>query len=214
MNLPYTMRLICLCCATFFMLHMALAILARLSAGTAIRVAEHLKPRSAARLLFAIRVSPLVLTLLAVLGFCIPSYLWLEPEATGEKVGLLCVLMALLGVALWAPAVKRVMGVVRGTNRYLHECERHGRKITVPGETAPALLVGDKVPVLAVAGVFRPRLLISSDPRSSRPSQSPRCARAGGARHPVRAAYPSGSYDRHSVSCLAPSPNPIWIRRG
>ena len=161
MNLPYTMRLLCLCCASFFLTHMALALAARLGAGTAVRLAAHLRPQSAARLLFGLRILPLVLTLIAVLAFCIPSYLWLEPEATGEKVGLLCVLMALLGVALWAPAVKRVMGVVRGTNRYLHECERHGRKITVPGETAPALLVGDKVPVLAVAGVFRPRLLIS-----------------------------------------------------
>ncbi len=161
MNLPYITRLLCLCCASFFLIHVALALAARLGAGTAVRVAEHLKPRSAARFLFALRISPLALTLIAVLAFCIPSYLWLEPEATGEKVGWVCVLMAVLGIALWAPALKRVIGAVRGTNRYLHECERHGRKITVPGETSPALLVGDKAPVFAVAGVFRPRLLIS-----------------------------------------------------
>ncbi len=53
------------------------------------------------------------------------------------------------------------MGAVRGTSRYLHECERHGRKITVPGEASPALLLADKNPVLAVAGVLHPRLLIS-----------------------------------------------------
>jgi len=161
MNLPYTMRLICLCCATFFMLHMALAILARLSAGTAIRVAEHLKPRSAARLLFAIRVSPLVLTLLAVLGFCIPSYLWLEPETAGERVGFVCMLMALSGLAVWASALLRVGGAIRGTVRYLHHCQHHGRKITVPGEASPALMLADKAPVLAIAGVFRPQLVIS-----------------------------------------------------
>jgi Zn-dependent protease with chaperone function len=161
MNLPYTIKLLCLCCASFFLIHMALAIAARLGAGTAVRVAEHMTPHAAARLLFALRILPLVLTLIAVLAFCIPSYLWLEPEVSGEKVGLLCVLMALLGVALWAPALKRVIGAVRGTNRYLNECERHGRKISVPGETSPALLVTGKVPVLAVAGVFRPRLLIS-----------------------------------------------------
>ena len=54
MNLPYTLRLLCLCGATFFMVHMALAMAARLGAGTAVRVAEHMKPRSAARLLFAL----------------------------------------------------------------------------------------------------------------------------------------------------------------
>ncbi len=31
----------------------------------------------------------------------------------------------------------------------------------MPGETAPALLLKDKSPVLAVAGVVHPRLLIS-----------------------------------------------------
>jgi Zn-dependent protease with chaperone function len=161
MNLPYTVRLLCLCGASFFMVHTALAMAARLSAGTATRVAEHMKPRSAARLLFAIRISPLVLSLFAVLAFCVPSYLWLEPEVTGERVGLVCMLIALLGVAVWVPALVRVIGALRGTARYLHRCERLGRKITVPGESSPALLLADKAPVLAVAGVFRPQLLIS-----------------------------------------------------
>ena len=102
MNLPYTMRLFCLCCASFFMIHLALALVTRLSAGTALRVAEHMKPSSAARFLFVLRLAPLVLTLFAVLAFCIPSYLWLEPEATGEKVGFFCVFTAVMGVAIWA----------------------------------------------------------------------------------------------------------------
>jgi Zn-dependent protease with chaperone function len=161
MNLPYTVKLLCLCGASFFLIHIGLAAAARLSAGTAVRVAEHMKPHAAARLLFAVRILPLVLTLVAVLAFCIPSYLWLEPQATGEKVGILCVLMALLGAAVWVQGIRRMIGVVRGTNRYLSECERHGRKITVPGEDSPALLLTDKAPVLAVAGIFRPRLLIS-----------------------------------------------------
>jgi Zn-dependent protease with chaperone function len=161
MNLPYTMRLICLCCASFFMIHLALALAARLAAGTALRIAEHMKPGTAARFLFFMRMSPVVLTLFAVLGFCIPSYLWLEPEVSGEKVGFFCVLTAVLGVAIWALALMRVVGAVRGTNRYLHDCERHGRKITVRGADSPALLLADKTPVMAVAGVLRPQLVIS-----------------------------------------------------
>ncbi len=161
MSLPYTMRLLCLCFASFFVIHLALATAARLSAGTAMKFAEHMKPSSAARFLFVLRMAPLVLTLFAILAFCIPSYLWLEPEAAGEKVGFVCALMAVLGVAIWAFSLKRVAGAVRGTSRYLHECERHGHKISVPGESAPALLLADKTPVMAVAGVFRPQLVIS-----------------------------------------------------
>ena len=161
MSLPYTLRLLCLCGASFFMIHAALAVAAQLSAGTAMRVAERLKPSSAARLLFGLRMLPFTLTLLAVLAFCIPSYLWLEPEATGEKVGLVCFLAALLGVAIWTLAIVRVVHAVRSTARYLHRCERHGKQIEMPGETTPALLLKDRSPVLAVAGVVHPRLVIS-----------------------------------------------------
>ena len=161
MSLPYTLRLLCLCCASFFMIHLALAVATRLSAGTAMRMAERLKPSSAAHLLFAVRMLPFTLTLLAVLAFCIPSYLWLEPEATGEKVGFVCLLMAVLGAAIWTLAIVRVVNAVRGTARYLHRCERHGKQIEMPGETAPALLLKDKSAVLAVAGVVHPRLVIS-----------------------------------------------------
>ena len=125
------------------------------------RVAEHMKPRSAARLLFALRIAPLALSLFVVLAFCIPSYLWLEPELNGERVGWACMLIASMGIAIWIPALVRVIGAMRGTARYVHRCERHGRKITMPGEASPALLLADKAPVLAVAGVFRPQLLIS-----------------------------------------------------
>ncbi len=161
MNLTYTMRLLCLCGASFFMVHMVLALLARCSAGTAVRVAEHMKPRSAARLLFILRTSPWVLTLLVILAFCIPSYLWLEPEAAGERVGVACMAMALAGVAIWASALIRLGGAVLGTVRYLHHCQHHGRKVAVRGEVSPALLVKDNAPVLAVAGVLRPQLVIS-----------------------------------------------------
>ncbi len=161
MSLPYTLRLLCLCCASFFMIHVTLAAATQRSAGVAMRMAERLKPSSASRLLFAVRMFPFTLTLFAVLAFCIPSYLWLEPEAAGEKVGFVCFLAAVLGAAIWTLAIVRVVHAVRGTARYLHRCERHGKPIEMPGETAPALLLKDKSPVLAVAGVVHPRLVIS-----------------------------------------------------
>jgi Zn-dependent protease with chaperone function len=160
-SLSYTWRLLCLCCATFFVLHLALAAATRLSAGTAMRMAARMKPSSAARFLFFLRISPMALTIFAVLAFCVPSYLWLEPQAAGEKVGFVCFLMAMLGAAIWSLSIARVVAAVRGTVQYLHQCERHGRKINVPGEPSPALLLADKAPVLAVAGVVHPRLVIS-----------------------------------------------------
>ncbi len=161
MSLHYTIRLLCLCFATFFVVHVVLALAARLSAGPSLRIAEHLKPRSAARLLFTIRLLPLLLTVFAVLMFCVPSYLLHEPEGTGERVGIVCMLTALLGIAVWLSALLRVVSAVRGTTRYLDHCRRQGHSISLPGDASPALLLTDPAPVLAVAGVFRPQLVIS-----------------------------------------------------
>jgi len=161
LSLSYTWRLLCLCCATFFLLHLTLAAALRLGMDTALRLAARMKPSSAARLLFFLRISPMSLTVFALLAFCIPSYLWLEPEATGERVGLVCFLMAALGGAIWIISISRVISAVRGTAQYLHQCEQKGRKIRVPGESSPALLLADKAPVLAVAGVLHPQLVIS-----------------------------------------------------
>ena len=161
MSLTYTWRLVCLCCASFFVIHVALAVATRLSAGTAVRMADRMKPSSAARFLFVVRIFPMVLTVFAVLAFCVPSYLWLEPEATGEKVGFICFLMATLGAVIWVLSITRVVSAVRGTVQYLHQCERRGQKIKMPGESFPALLLDDKAPVLAVAGVVHPQLVIS-----------------------------------------------------
>jgi Zn-dependent protease with chaperone function len=124
-------------------------------------MAERMKASSAARLLFVLRVFPMALTVFAVLAFCIPSYLWLEPDAAGEKVGFVCFLTAALGATVWLLSISRVISAVTGTARYLHRCERQGRKINVPGEPSPALLLQDDAPVLAVAGVVHPRLVIS-----------------------------------------------------
>ena len=161
MSLSYTWRLLCLCCALFFVLHMAMAAATRLTMGTALRMAVRMKPSSAARFLFFLRMAPMALTVFLLLAFCIPSYLWLEPDATGEKVGVVCFLMAALGAAIWALSLMRVTSAVRGTVQYLHRCERQGCQIEVPGEPSPALLLTDEAPVLAVAGVVHPRLVIS-----------------------------------------------------
>jgi len=161
LTLSYSWRLLCLCCASFFVIHMALALATQLSARTAIRMAERMKASAGARLLFVLRILPMTLTVFAVLAFCIPSYLWLEPEAAGEKVGLLCFLTAVLGGLIWMLSVSRVIAAVRGTSKYMHRCEQHGRHVDVPGESSPALVLRDETPVLAVAGMVRPRLVIS-----------------------------------------------------
>lgn len=161
MALPYLLRLICLCLASFFLLHAAAAILVWIGAPAALRVAEHSKPGFATKFLFAFRMFPFALTLFIVLGFCIPSYLWLEPISTGEKVGFACLGAAALGAAVWILSLFRVGFSLLRTSRYMSRCQRDGQEMALEGEASPVLVVKREAPVMAVAGLFRPRLVVS-----------------------------------------------------
>ena len=88
MILPYILRLVCLCFASFFLIYAALSLAAWLVAPSAIRLGESLKPHFAARLLLVLRLSPVAVAAFIVSALCVPSYLWLEPDADAERVGI------------------------------------------------------------------------------------------------------------------------------
>jgi hypothetical protein len=146
MNAPYFVRLLCLSMAAFFLLHLALTAVVAAVAPGAIRTAEAMRPRSGARLLLALRLLPVVLACLTVGGIGAPSYLWLEPDSAAEDIGLPCVAAAILGVAVVASGLARGGRAVVRSSRRVRTCERAAES---------------DAPVLLLAGVFRPRLVIS-----------------------------------------------------
>lgn len=161
MALPYLLRLMCLCFAAFFIVHAAASIVVWIGAPAAMRVAERAKPGFSAKFLFIFRMFPSALTLFLVVGFCIPSYLWLEPLTAGEKVGVACLLAAALGAAVWALSIVRVGYSLLRTSRYMSNCQRDGQEVTVEGESAPVLVVRRESPLMAVAGLLHPKLIVS-----------------------------------------------------
>ena len=73
MILLYASRLLCLCLASFFVVNAVLGLTAAWASRAAIRIAGTMRPRSAARFLFAARVLPCALGIVAVLTLCVPS---------------------------------------------------------------------------------------------------------------------------------------------
>jgi beta-lactamase regulating signal transducer with metallopeptidase domain len=49
----------------------------------------------------------------------------------------------------------------RRSNRYIRECERRGRDTRLAGESRPVCVLTGAAPLVALTGIFRPRLLIS-----------------------------------------------------
>lgn len=159
--LPYLLRLLCLCFASFFVVNLAAGTLVRFSSQSAIRFAESRTPGSAARFLLVLRILPFALAIHFVLGLCVPSYLWLEPAATSERVGVISAVLGLLGAATWSISIARTARALLASRRCHRRCRLAGQVARIPGESSPVLLVDCEAPLLAMSGLLRPRLLIS-----------------------------------------------------
>jgi Zn-dependent protease with chaperone function len=162
MNVPYFFRLVCLCLATFFVVNALLGLTASLASRAAIRMAESKRPRTAARFLFALRVFPFALGISTVLALCVPSYLWLEPQATFERVGWACLTLGFLGALGWSLSLVRTARAIAASTCCNRAWQQAGREAQLPGATSEALVVGEEAPLMALAGVFRPKLIVSN----------------------------------------------------
>jgi len=160
MTCPYSLRLLCICLASFFLVDLAAGLAVSLVAPAAVRMAEKVRARRAAGVLLALRLLPAGLAAFVVVGLCVPSYLWLEPEAAAEEVGLVCLAAALLGAAVWGISIARGLRAVARSRRYFRRC-RSGRHISLPDESTPAWVVDGAAPLLALAGITHPQVVIS-----------------------------------------------------
>ena len=142
MTLPYAGRLLCLCLASFFLINLAAGLLVRIFARLAIRMAERMRSRTGARILFGMRLAPAMLAICAVGVLCVPSYLAMEPESLAESVGWTCLTAACLSLAAAGGAVVRGIRAAVRSRRYL----------AANGSCR-----------FALAGLFRPRLIVSQE---------------------------------------------------
>ena len=167
MILPYLLRLLSLSFASFFVLNLVVGVLLTIFSKSAVRLAESRTPTAAARFLLALRILPFVLAALFVLGLCVPSYLWLEPGATAERIGTTCAVLGILGAAICSLSLIRTTRALRVSMRHYRLCRSVGHESHVPGGPSsglviePVVVVQEEAPILALSGLLRPRLLIS-----------------------------------------------------
>lgn len=160
MILPYTLRLLCLCFASFFLIHAALGLAVWSVTPCAMRIGQSLLPRSGARLLLALRLLPVTLAAFAVAGLCVPSYLWLETNEATERVGLACCAMALLGLFVCASSWGRSVNALLLSVRQARRC-RQEACANREADALPVTVMNSSAPVLALAGLIRPRVIVS-----------------------------------------------------
>ena len=113
-----------------------------------------------ARRLVALRLVPIVLALLAC-GVTMLAFLRHEPADTRETPGLFVVVGAAIGAGLLVTGLWRLTTRCRATNRFLRIVERTATRVTALGVPVPIWQVDTAFPLVALAGIWRPSLLIA-----------------------------------------------------
>jgi Zn-dependent protease with chaperone function len=160
MILEYSIRLVCICLASFFLIHLAAALLAVRLSPWVIGISARMRPQQAARLLLSLRLAPACLALCVVVALCVPSYLRYEQNGAAERVGVFCLVACVLGLSLG------VISVGRGVYAVAHSFLLTRRCPSVAAATAwsrVSIATEDVsgMPLLALIGVVRPRLILS-----------------------------------------------------
>lgn len=156
--------LLCICLTLSALL--ALNALASALAGVAWRA---LAPRvrgwgaaPRARLLFALRVTPPAAAAALAFSLVVPAYLLHEPADSGESVGVKLLTLSCVSAAGVLLACWRVARTWVATRRLARDWMRHAEPFAVGGAHVPAFRIRHSFPVIAVIGVFRPRLFVAS----------------------------------------------------
>lgn len=158
MMLSYFLRLLGLCFACFFVVNASAGLALSLFAPPLVSFSQRLRPKAAARLMFALLVFPAGLALGSVLFFCIPSYLWFEVSRNDEKVGALFIVTALLGLACSTRGAARASWALRKTARWVKRCMRPDLS---SGSTSGYLVADVEQPIVALVGLAHPKIVIS-----------------------------------------------------
>jgi len=161
MILPYFLRLLCLCFASFFVLNASAGLLVCIASKSAFRFADSRTPSAAAGFLLVLRVLPLIIASFFVLGLCVPSYFSFEPALTAEHVSILCLVLGLLGALTWFLSIARIAHSLFASVRHNRLCQLASQEMRLSGRSSALLVVENETPLLALSGLLRPRLLVS-----------------------------------------------------
>jgi len=125
------------------------------------RLFRRARPTTRARIIFGLRVLPVLLALTVALGFVVPSFVMFEPSNSGERVsGKLALIIAVAAFGISA-AVYRSLGSWWRTRRLVAEWSLNAVPISIENIALPTYKLDHRFPVFAVVGVLRPRLFIA-----------------------------------------------------
>jgi Zn-dependent protease with chaperone function len=153
---------ICLVFALLWTLNLFASVSASVLWRAIAKPAARLSSRKQEQIIFSLRAFPVGAAVVFVAAFLVPAYLLFEPHASGETVSLKLALISfasMLGICL---ASYRMFKSWRATRQLTTSWLRHSERIEVEGVNVPVFRIRHPFPVIAVVGMFRPRMFVAS----------------------------------------------------
>jgi Zn-dependent protease with chaperone function len=150
---------------------LALAALLTINAVTSLAVAglwrlierpmRRCSARTRAEVLFAMRAGPPAVALISVAALLIPSYLVYEPYSTNESVSKKLAALAIVAAVGVTLALWRGLRSWVATRSLLRKWLEAATPIHLSEIDAPTFRIPHSFPIIAVVGIFKPRLFIA-----------------------------------------------------
>ena len=126
------------------------------------RVSQGWDARRRADFLFAGRIAPAAIAICFVVFIAWPAFLAFEPRHSNETIGLKLSIMAALAACGIAWSFHRVAQAWSDSRRVTSEWMRRAQPASIHGVAIPIYRLDHPFPIMAVSGIFRPRLFIAN----------------------------------------------------
>jgi len=117
-------------------------------------------PQDRASFLLRIRMLPLVASVLWA-ALAMSSFFLFESRRADERTGLVILALAAVGAALMASATVRLIITLSRHRRTVSSWFDGAEAVALQGVDIPAVIISSVFPIVAVVGVFRPKLVIA-----------------------------------------------------
>jgi Zn-dependent protease with chaperone function len=117
--------------------------------------------RWSSRTLFALRLAPTACGLLLAFGLFLPAWVAFEPRQTTEPARGAVLILAASTVLVAALGLARGAWAFLKTSRALAAWAGRATPMAIPDAPAPVHVIDDPFPLVALSGLFRPRLLVA-----------------------------------------------------
>jgi BlaR1 peptidase M56 len=140
----------------FFLVYLALSLLV----GVGWRALRRDRRRVSSATAYGFRILPLAAALVVVALFTVPSFLRFEPRWDDEPVGIVALALASAGAVILILGIINALLAWMRTSRSVSSWTSGSRMLELEA-TVPAFQTPETAPLLAVAGLCRPKLLVS-----------------------------------------------------